>query len=71
MSNLTTNTLCRFLFWVRYDGSFFTEMSKGNTPHSIINLFNIAARNSLKVKENDQFFSYPTSRYIILKTSNK
>lgn len=28
--------LSNFLFWVRYDGSYFAEMAKGNTRRSVV-----------------------------------
>lgn len=65
----TSRDLSRFLFWVRYDGSLFSEMAKGNTPRSIINLFNICASRAFKANKSDIIYSLPTSRYICIFSS--
>lgn len=54
--------ITRFLFWVRYDGSLFNEMAKGNGPRSVINLFNICSHKAFKASNRDVFYSIPTSR---------
>lgn len=55
-----------FLFWVKYDGSYFAEMAKGKTRRSVVDWLELVISHCTGSNLDDMNV-YPTSRLFFIK----